>query len=100
MTSAPVSLEPALPAARGPLSAAVIDLLAERPPLRGLVPVEAAVLDSDPCGLDLQLALYVCYELHYRGFAGVDRGGSGIRRCCTCAPGLSRPSCPRSRGRR
>src|SRR5581483_10773258 len=21
---------------------------------------------------DLQLALYVCYELHYRGFAGVD----------------------------
>ena len=27
---------------------------------------------SDPYGLDLQLALYVCYELHYRGFAGVD----------------------------
>lgn len=74
MTSAPVSLEPALPAARGPLSAAVIDLLAERPPLRGLVPVEAAVLDSDPWGLDLQLALYVCYELHYRGFHGVDAG--------------------------
>ena len=23
-------------------------------------------------GLDLQLALYVCYELHYRGFAGVN----------------------------
>lgn len=21
---------------------------------------------------DLQLALYLCYELHYRGFAGVD----------------------------
>ena len=28
--------------------------------------------DLDPYGLDLQLALYVCYELHYRGFAGVD----------------------------
>lgn len=28
--------------------------------------------DSDPYGLDLQLALYMCYELHYRGFAGVD----------------------------
>lgn len=28
--------------------------------------------DADPYGLDLHLALYVCYELHYRGFAGVD----------------------------
>ena len=28
--------------------------------------------DADPYGLDLQLALYICYELHYRGFAGVD----------------------------
>jgi hypothetical protein len=27
---------------------------------------------ADPYGRDLQLALYVCYELHYRGFAGVD----------------------------
>jgi hypothetical protein len=61
-----------LPASRGPVSAAVIDRLAERPPVRGLVPVEAAVLDSDPWGIDVQLALYVCYELHYRGFAGVD----------------------------
>ena len=74
MTTAPVTLEPVLPAPRGPLSAAVIDLLAERPPRRGLAPVEAAVLDSDPWGLDLHLALYVCYELHYRGFAGVDAG--------------------------
>lgn len=30
--------------------------------------------DADPYGLDLQLALYICYELHYRGFAGVDPG--------------------------
>ncbi len=28
--------------------------------------------DSDPHGRDLQLALYVSYELHHRGFAGVD----------------------------
>jgi Iron-containing redox enzyme len=69
-----MTLEPALPASRGPVSAAIIDLLAERPPLHRLVPVEAAVLDSDPWGIDLQLALYVCYELHYRGFAGVDAG--------------------------
>ncbi len=34
--------------------------------------IGASVRDSDPYGLDLQLALYLCYELHYRGFAGVD----------------------------
>jgi hypothetical protein len=28
--------------------------------------------DSHPYGLDLQLALFVCYELHYRGFAEVN----------------------------
>lgn len=28
--------------------------------------------DTEPFGLDLQLALYVGYELHHRGFAGVD----------------------------
>lgn len=32
----------------------------------------APVGDADPYGLDLQLALYLCYELHYRGFAEVD----------------------------
>ncbi len=30
------------------------------------------MVSSDPYGLDLQLALHVCYELHYRGFVGVD----------------------------
>src|SRR6201999_3616777 len=34
--------------------------------------IGTSVRDSDPYGLDLQLALYMCYELHYRGFAGVD----------------------------
>ncbi|GAA2625856.1 hypothetical protein GCM10010425_23090 [Streptomyces spororaveus] len=27
---------------------------------------------ADPWGEDLQLALYMLYELHYRGFDGVD----------------------------
>lgn len=36
------------------------------------LPDESAVRRADPYGDDLQLALYVCYELHYRGFAGVD----------------------------
>jgi hypothetical protein len=57
---------PPLPAARGPLSAAVLDALRGH---RGPAP---APEDADPYGDDLQLALYCCYELHYRGFAGVD----------------------------
>ncbi|WP_372508970.1 iron-containing redox enzyme family protein [Actinomadura madurae] len=32
----------------------------------------AEVAAADPYGEDLQLALHLCYELHYRGFAGVD----------------------------
>jgi hypothetical protein len=72
VTHAAAQLEPALPEAAGPLSAAVIDHLACRPPRRHYTPVQAPVGDSDPYGRDLQLALAVCYELHYRGFAGVD----------------------------
>ncbi len=57
-----------LPAPRGPLSAEIIAALSEPPHPVGFV---AAVADSDPLGDDLQLALHVCYELHYRGFAEV-----------------------------
>ena len=57
---------PPLPRARGPLSAAVLDAL------RGGTTAFPAVDAADPYGNDLQLALYCCYELHYRGFAGVD----------------------------
>ena len=56
-----------LPGARGPLSAAVLALL--RGGGGGAAPDVSA---GDPFGDDLQLALYCCYELHYRGFAGVD----------------------------
>jgi hypothetical protein len=58
---------PRLPSARGPLSAAVIDHLPDAGPLPGPEDVAGA----DPFGDDLQLALYVCYELHYRGFEAV-----------------------------
>ncbi|MBO3751708.1 iron-containing redox enzyme family protein [Streptosporangiaceae bacterium NEAU-GS5] len=55
---------PELPQARGPLSAGVIAALTlGQPPPR--------VGGADPLGEDLQLALYLCYELHYRGFDGV-----------------------------
>lgn len=72
MTTLPIAAQPKLPDARGPVSAAVIELLAHCAPHTHLEPVEARLHDSDPLGLDLQLALYVCYELHYRDFAGVD----------------------------
>ena len=72
MTLASPKLEPALPGATGPLSSTVLDLLSWRPPQRSFAPVALPIGDADPYGLDLHLALYVCYELHYRGFAGVD----------------------------
>ncbi|WP_448505328.1 iron-containing redox enzyme family protein [Mycolicibacterium thermoresistibile] len=73
LSSTPLTyVEPSLPTATGPLSAAVISVLAERPPRRTLMRIDAPITDADPYGLDLQLALYTCYELHYRGFAGVD----------------------------
>lgn len=70
----PTLLQPALPEPRGPISMSVVELLAERAPLRYLSRVETSLADADPMGIDVQLALYTCYELHYRGFAGVDHG--------------------------
>ena len=60
--------EPRLPAARGPVTEELFDYLTglSRPSLL-LAPESGAVWDDD----DAQLALYCCYELHYRGFAGV-----------------------------
>ncbi|MEU0693201.1 iron-containing redox enzyme family protein [Streptomyces niveus] len=43
-----------------------------RPGSRTPLPSSAAADDADPYGDDLHLALYLCYELHYRGFCGVD----------------------------
>jgi hypothetical protein len=59
---------PPLPEPRGPLSAFVIEALAGAPDSLDAPPVAvASPLDDD----ELQLALYVCYELHYHSFAGV-----------------------------
>ncbi|MFJ8787669.1 iron-containing redox enzyme family protein [Streptomyces sp. NPDC102462] len=57
---------PPLPEPRGALSAAVLAALRGSVPGRPPVPVKGC-----PYGDDLQLALYVLYELHYAGFAGV-----------------------------
>ena len=70
MTLASTAAEPTLPGPQGRLSAAVLGLLAGEPSTG----IEAPLGDCDAYGLDLQLALYACYELHYRGFAGVDPG--------------------------
>ncbi|MYW07406.1 iron-containing redox enzyme family protein, partial [Streptomyces sp. SID2563] len=59
---------PGLPRTRGELSAAVVAHLRGTGPLPDPSLADAA----EPYGDDLQLALYVCYELHYRGFEGVD----------------------------
>jgi hypothetical protein len=56
---------PVLPTPRGAASAALLELL-RRPPHD---PTDLPPPDGDE---DLQLALYCCYELHYRGFDGVD----------------------------
>ncbi|MEA2702676.1 MAG: hypothetical protein QOD63_621 [Actinomycetota bacterium] len=61
-----------LPRPRGPLSAHILDHLTE--PVHPVpdFPVGIDVGDDTLVGDDFHLALYVCYELHYRGFAGVD----------------------------
>ena len=71
---APVAFSrPALPAPRGDLSAHVVAHLSgpprpsALPPLPPLPPGVDVLRDDDA-----QLALYCCYELHYRSFAGVD----------------------------
>ena len=58
-----------LPPGRGPVSAFLLEHL--RLPRHALP--RGPVIDDDPLsGDDLHLALYVCYELHYRSFAEVD----------------------------
>ena len=57
---------PALPEPRGPISGALVAHL--RQPGRGPLPGPG----DRPLGEDAHLALHCCYELSYRGFAGVD----------------------------
>ncbi|SFO84514.1 iron-containing redox enzyme family protein [Amycolatopsis rubida] len=60
-----------LPQPRGPLSAEVADRLRRPPadtPARSVPDSGQPVLHDD----DLQLTLWICYELAYRGFDGVD----------------------------
>src|SRR3954451_17307030 len=60
-----------LPTPRGPLSEALVAALVTTPGRADFS--ELAIAPDDPLADDdLHLALYVLYELHYRGFTGVD----------------------------
>jgi hypothetical protein len=59
-----------VPEARGEISGRLIEVLRGDRPRAGKLPVAAAP-DADPYGDDLQLALWLCYEPHYRGITGV-----------------------------
>jgi hypothetical protein len=63
---------PLLPHPRGPLSEALLTALASAAP--GTATFDALAVDvADPLADDdLHLTLYALYELHYRGFEGVD----------------------------
>jgi hypothetical protein len=56
---------------RGPISDHLLGALRKAP--HPITPVAISV-DDPLADEDLQLSLYVCYELHYRGFNGVDPG--------------------------
>jgi hypothetical protein len=61
---------PTLPTPRGEVSSLLIDALSHPP---GALPGAVVSAPADPLADDdFQLALYVAYELHYRGFDGVD----------------------------
>ncbi|MDQ1444575.1 MAG: hypothetical protein QOI20_1039 [Acidimicrobiaceae bacterium] len=68
-----VDVPPPLPAARGPVSAAVLSALTEAPGSWPVAPTPVIPANHTSWeDEDLQLVLYCCYELHYRGFQGVD----------------------------
>jgi Iron-containing redox enzyme len=70
-------MPPRLAAPRGPLSDMLCARLGTKPgPIPRATRVDPTIeIDRDPLGSeDLQLALHLCYGLHYDGFAGVDDG--------------------------
>ena len=69
-TKSNVSDWPLLPLPRGPLSAAVLSAVQREPGSLGATPSLAGIdaLSDD----DFSLALYLCYEMHYRGLVSAD----------------------------
>jgi Iron-containing redox enzyme len=82
-----------LPRPRGPLSAALAERLREQPQTDAPWPETPVVCAAaDPIAdEDLQLALYLCYELHYSGIAGVDPAWEWDPRLLAFRAALERP---------
>ncbi|HKG38072.1 MAG TPA: iron-containing redox enzyme family protein [Conexibacter sp.] len=81
----------ALPRPRGPHSAALVERLREQPQVDAPWPA-TPVASADPIGdEDLQLALYLCYELHYSGIANVDPAWEWDPRLLAFRAALERP---------
>jgi hypothetical protein len=79
---------PKLPEPRGPVSEAMLTALRRAPGVCEAPLVEAADPLADD---DLHLALYCCYELHYRGFAGVDAAWEWDPHLLAARQALERP---------
>lgn len=60
-----------LPQSRGPVSASIIQALRRRDPSL-LTPRPVGHVDDPLVDEDVQLSLWLCYELHYQGFDDVD----------------------------
>src|SRR5947209_19452843 len=66
-----MSVVPVVPQSRGPLSERLLESLRSAP-AAGLEPPVSVDVTDPLTDDDLNLSLYACYELHYRGFDGVD----------------------------
>jgi hypothetical protein len=62
---------PVLPQPRGPISARILEALGG-PPEEDLAGVRVEPTGDALVDEDLQLSLFLCYQLHYRGWSGVD----------------------------
>ena len=60
-----------LPAPRGPVSSSIVEAMLRQDPSLLISPTDGPA-DDPVSDEDLQLALWICYELHYHGFDGCD----------------------------
>jgi len=81
-------LEPGLPEPRGAVSEAILAALRRAPGVCEVPLVDVADPLADD---DLHLALYCCYELHYRSFDGVDPGWEWDPHLLAARQALERP---------
>src|SRR4051794_1040351 len=86
----PRATAPEPPTARGDLSEYVLSTLRKGPDQVTTTDPKLAVRGDPLLDDDLHLALYCCYELHYRGWAGVDAAWEWHPALLTFRAGLER----------